>query len=56
MISRWIFNQCGFLNRLGFIDFAGGTTIFLSSGITVFIVSLFTGGVNLLKEPPSTKY
>ena len=27
MISHWIFSQCGFLNRLGFIDFAGSTIV-----------------------------
>lgn len=43
LIGRWIWNSGGFLNKMGFIDFAGGTAVHAMGGIAALIGAKMVG-------------
>ena len=49
VFGRWVWNSEGWLNTLGFMDFAGGSVVHLSGGLIalVFVVLI---GVNFFVE------
>lgn len=42
-IAHWVWGTGGWIRTLGAIDFAGGTVVHISSGITALVVALFIG-------------
>ena len=52
-IAHWSWNADGWLAKLGAIDFAGGTVVHLSSGISALVVALVLGK---RKGYPSTRH
>ena len=42
-IAHWVWSADGWLNRLGALDFAGGTVVHASSGVSALIVALVIG-------------
>ena len=54
-IAHWSWAAGGWLNKLGAIDFAGGTVVHLSSGISALVVALVLGkrkGYPATRHPP----
>lgn len=54
-IAHWAWQSDGWLARLGAIDFAGGTVVHLSSGISALICALVLGkrrGYPAVRHPP----
>lgn len=43
LIGRWIWNSGGFLNKMGFIDFAGGTAVHALGGVAALIGAKMVG-------------
>lgn len=43
IIGRWIWNSGGFLNKMGFIDFAGGTAVHALGGVAALIGATLVG-------------
>lgn len=39
-VCHWVWNPDGWLNKVGSIDFAGGTVVHMTSGITALLVAL----------------
>jgi Amt family ammonium transporter len=52
-IAHWSWAPGGWLNKLGAIDFAGGTVVHLSSGISALVVAIMIGK---RKGYPSTRH
>jgi Amt family ammonium transporter len=42
-IAHWVWSEGGFLHKLGAIDFAGGTVVHLSSGVSALVCALVIG-------------
>jgi len=42
-IAHWVLGQGGWLNKLGAIDFAGGTVVHISSGVAALVAALVLG-------------
>jgi Amt family ammonium transporter len=42
-IAHWVWGQGGWLNKLGAIDFAGGTVVHISSGVAALVAALVLG-------------
>ena len=42
-LAHWVWGEGGWLLSLGALDFAGGTVVHLSSGISALVVALFLG-------------
>ncbi len=54
-IAHWSWAAGGWLNKLGAIDFAGGTVVHLSSGVSALVVALVLGkrkGYPTTRHPP----
>jgi Amt family ammonium transporter len=50
IIARWVWNDYGFLKKLGHIDFAGGTVVHVNSGISALVICLIVGKRKNLKK------
>jgi ammonium transporter, Amt family len=42
-IAHWVWGADGWLYKLGALDFAGGTVVHISSGVTALVAALFIG-------------
>src|SRR3989338_3131684 len=42
-ICHWVWGACGWLRSMGALDFAGGTVVHISSGISALVCALFLG-------------
>ncbi|MFN2484253.1 MAG: ammonium transporter [Candidatus Limnocylindria bacterium] len=42
-IAHWVWSPAGWLYRLGVLDFAGGTVVHLSSGVSALVAALMIG-------------
>jgi Amt family ammonium transporter len=42
-IAHWVWGHGGWLNRLGVLDFAGGTVVEISSGVSALVAALVLG-------------
>jgi Amt family ammonium transporter len=42
-IAHWVWNPDGWLNRLGALDFAGGTVVHISSGFSALVAAVMIG-------------
>jgi Amt family ammonium transporter len=42
-IAHWVWGQGGWLNKLGAIDYAGGTVVHISSGVAALVAALVLG-------------
>ncbi|HXM18753.1 MAG TPA: ammonium transporter [Candidatus Tumulicola sp.] len=42
-LAHWVWGQGGWLNKLGTLDFAGGTVVHISSGVSALIAALMLG-------------
>jgi len=42
-IAHWVWGQGGWLNKMGAIDFAGGTVVHVSSGVAALVAALVLG-------------
>jgi Amt family ammonium transporter len=54
-IAHWVWNPEGWLAKLGALDFAGGTVVHLSSGVSALVVALVLGrrlGYPSTRHPP----
>ena len=54
-IAHWVWQSDGWLNKLGAIDFAGGTVVHLSSGVSALVCALVLGkrrGYPAVRHPP----
>jgi Amt family ammonium transporter len=54
-IAHWSWGAGGWLAKLGAIDFAGGTVVHLSSGVSALVVALMLGkrkGYPTVRHPP----
>jgi Amt family ammonium transporter len=54
-IAHWVWQSDGWLAQLGAIDFAGGTVVHLSSGVSALICALMIGkrrGYPTVRHPP----
>ena len=54
-IAHWSWGAGGWLNKLGAIDFAGGTVVHLSSGVSALVVAIMLGkrkGYPTVRHPP----
>ena len=53
-IAHWVWSVDGWLFKLGALDFAGGTVVHISSGVSALVVALMIGRRNMngdSKEP-----
>ncbi len=51
-LAHWVWNPNGWLHKLGAIDFAGGTVVHISSGVSALVAALVLGRrLGLGKEP-----
>jgi Amt family ammonium transporter len=53
-IAHWVWSPDGWLAHLGVLDFAGGTVVHLSSGVSAFVAALIVGrrlGIVRAPEP-----
>ena len=54
-IAHWVWGEGGWLAKLGAIDYAGGTVVHLSSGISALVVAIVLGkrtGYPSVRHPP----
>jgi Amt family ammonium transporter len=54
-IAHWVWHPDGWLAQLGALDFAGGTVVHLSSGVSALVVALMLGkraGYPSVRHPP----
>jgi Amt family ammonium transporter len=54
-IAHWTWGEGGWLQQLGAIDFAGGTVVHLSSGVSALVVAILLGkrrGYPTVRHPP----
>ncbi len=42
-VAHWVWGQGGWLNRMGALDFAGGTVVHVSSGVAALVAALVLG-------------
>jgi Amt family ammonium transporter len=42
-IAHWVWSEGGFLHKLGALDFAGGTVVHISSGVSALVCALVIG-------------
>ena len=42
-LAHWVWGENGWLKALGTLDFAGGTVVHISSGVSGFVASLILG-------------
>jgi ammonium transporter, Amt family len=42
-IAHWVWGQGGWLNKMGALDFAGGTVVHISSGVAALVAALVLG-------------
>ena len=42
-IAHWVWGQGGWLNKLGALDFAGGTVVHISSGVSALVAAMILG-------------
>ncbi len=42
-LAHWVWSEAGFLHKLGALDFAGGTVVHLSSGVSALVCALVLG-------------
>jgi len=42
-LAHWVWSEGGFLHKLGALDFAGGTVVHLSSGVSALVCALVIG-------------
>lgn len=42
-LAHWVWSENGWLKHLGTLDFAGGTVVHISSGVSGFVASLVLG-------------
>jgi Amt family ammonium transporter len=42
-IAHWVWGQGGWLNKIGVLDFAGGTVVHISSGVAALVAALVLG-------------
>jgi Amt family ammonium transporter len=42
-LAHWVWSENGWLKHLGTLDFAGGTVVHISSGVSGFVASLILG-------------
>ena len=42
-IAHWVWGQGGWLNKMGVMDFAGGTVVHISSGVAALVAALVLG-------------
>src|ERR1043165_4703664 len=42
-IARWVWSPNGWLHKLGALDFAGGTVVHISSGVSALVAALVLG-------------
>ena len=42
-IAHWVWGQGGWLNKMGVLDFAGGTVVHISSGVAALVAALVLG-------------
>ena len=42
-LAHWVWSEAGFLHKLGALDFAGGTVVHLSSGVSALVCALVMG-------------
>src|SRR5919107_1884299 len=51
-VAHWVWGQGGWLKSLGALDFAGGTVVHITSGVSALVAALVLGRrVGLGKEP-----
>ena len=50
-IAHWVWSADGWLYKLGALDFAGGTVVHISSGVSALIVAILIGRRAITKEP-----
>ncbi len=43
-LCHWVWSEGGFLYQLGAIDFAGGTVVHISAGVSALVCALYLGG------------
>ncbi len=46
-IAHWVWGQGGWLGKLGALDFAGGTVVHISSGVSALVVAILLGKRNV---------
>jgi ammonium transporter, Amt family len=54
-LAHWVWHPQGWLAKLGALDFAGGTVVHLSSGVSALVVALMLGkrlGYPSVRHPP----
>jgi Amt family ammonium transporter len=51
-ICHWVWHEDGFLFKLGAIDFAGGTVVHISAGVSGLVAALFLGARRGFPETP----
>jgi Amt family ammonium transporter len=57
-IAHWVWGQGGWLHSLGALDFAGGTVVHISSGVSALVFALAIGkrsGYPAVSPPPHNK-
>ena len=42
-LAHWVWSEGGFLHKLGALDFAGGTVVHLSSGVSALVCAIYIG-------------
>ena len=53
-VARWTWNPRGWANKLGTLDFAGGTPVHITSGCAALSISFFLGPrINTHRYPPT---
>ncbi len=50
-LAHWVWAPDGWLHQLGALDFAGGTVVHISSGVSALVVALLIGPRAASSEP-----
>ncbi|KOF56919.1 MULTISPECIES: ammonium transporter [Clostridium] len=52
-VAHWVWGTGGWIKNLGALDFAGGTVVHVSSGISGLVAAIYIGGRKIKKTSPN---
>lgn len=52
-VAHWVWGTGGWIKNLGALDFAGGTVVHISSGVSGLVAAIYIGGRKIKKTSPN---
>lgn len=52
-VAHWVWGNGGWIKNLGALDFAGGTVVHISSGVSGLVAAIYIGGRKMKKTSPN---